>query len=63
MSILRINYNLVILTYHLIIIVTLLSMSIDRPFIVLTETKFSSIIFTFYSDQLTIDVETGIVTK
>jgi len=38
-------------------------MSIDRPFIVLTETKFSSIIFTFYSDQLTIDVETGIVTK
>jgi hypothetical protein len=41
------NYNLVKLTFHSLIC----NVAIDV------------IVFTFYSDQLTIDVETGIVTK
>ncbi len=48
MAILRISYNLVILTFH---------------FTNNSNVPIDIIIFTFYSDQLTIDVETGIVTN
>jgi hypothetical protein len=55
--------GLVILTYHLTIIVsvedTKLSTNKQHSLYVAVDV----IIFTFYSDQLTIDVETGIVTK
>ena len=46
-AILRIKYNLVILTFHSLI----------------SNVAIDVIVFTFYSDQLTRDVETGIVTK
>ena len=48
MAILRINYNLVISTFH---------------FNNNSNVAIDVIILTFYSDQLVIDVETGIVTK
>jgi len=48
-AILRINYNLV--------------GNINVLFTNISNVAIDVIIFTFYSDQLTIDVETGIVTK